>query len=82
MDDELPRPTVALFLDQAGDVDFRTILRLDCRAGQQPLSHAHELGPRNRAQLASLAIEHGLTIYSADTDFARFSEISWVNPLA
>lgn len=34
------------------------------------------------AQLAALALEHGLTIYSADADFARFTEVSWVNPLA
>lgn len=34
------------------------------------------------AQLAALAIEHGLTVCSADTDFARFTEIRWVNPLA
>lgn len=34
------------------------------------------------ARLAALAIEHGLTIHSADTDFARFREIEWVNPLA
>ena len=34
------------------------------------------------AQLAALAIEHGLNVYSADTDFARFSEVDWVNPLA
>lgn len=33
------------------------------------------------AQLAALALEHGLTVYSADTDFARFTEVSWVNPL-
>lgn len=32
------------------------------------------------AQLAALAIEHGLTLYSADTDFARFSELSWSCP--
>jgi hypothetical protein len=33
-------------------------------------------------QLAALAAEHGLTIYSADTDFARFAEVRWENPLA
>jgi predicted nucleic acid-binding protein len=31
--------------------------------------------------LAALAIEHGLTLYSADTDFARFTELHWENPL-
>lgn len=34
------------------------------------------------AQLAALAIEHGLTVISADSDFARFDELSWQNPLA
>lgn len=34
------------------------------------------------AQLAALAIEHGLTLCSADTDFARFREVRWENPLA
>jgi toxin-antitoxin system PIN domain toxin len=33
------------------------------------------------AHLAALAIEHGLTLYSADTDFARFRTLKWVNPL-
>jgi uncharacterized protein len=33
------------------------------------------------AHLAALAWEHGLTIYSADTDFARFPNVPWVNPL-
>ncbi len=32
--------------------------------------------------LAALAIEHGLDVCSADTDFARFTEIRWLNPLA
>ena len=34
------------------------------------------------AQLAALALEHGLAVCSADTDFARFTEVEWVNPLA
>jgi uncharacterized protein len=34
------------------------------------------------AQVAALAIEHGLAVCSADTDFARFSEVRWTNPLA
>lgn len=34
------------------------------------------------AHLAAMAIQHGLDLYSADTDFARFTEIRWVNPLA
>lgn len=34
------------------------------------------------AHLAALAIEHGLSLASADTDFARFSELRWVDPTA
>jgi toxin-antitoxin system PIN domain toxin len=34
------------------------------------------------AQLAALALEHGLSVCSTDTDFARFAEIRWENPLA
>lgn len=34
------------------------------------------------AHLAALAIEHGLTLCSADGDFARFPGLRWVNPLA
>jgi toxin-antitoxin system PIN domain toxin len=33
------------------------------------------------AAIAALAIEHGLTVCSADTDFARFEEIRWIDPL-
>ena len=34
------------------------------------------------AHLAALAIEHGLTLCSADSDFARFAGLRWINPLA
>jgi predicted nucleic acid-binding protein len=32
--------------------------------------------------LAALAFEHGLVLYSNDTDFARFTGLRWTNPLA
>lgn len=56
--------------------------------------HAHVLGRLVRdhhctaalvpdAHLAALALEHGLRLASADTDFARFMpELTWVNPFA
>ena len=34
------------------------------------------------AVLAALCIEHGLEMISADTDFARFTEVTWHNPVA
>jgi uncharacterized protein len=33
------------------------------------------------AHLAAMAIEHGLTLCSADGDFARFTGLRWENPL-
>lgn len=33
------------------------------------------------AHLAAIAIEHGLTVFSADSDFARFPTLAWRNPL-
>ncbi len=41
--------------------------------------HAHLI---TDAVLAALCIEHGLTTVSADSDFARFPEIRWHNPVA
>lgn len=34
------------------------------------------------AALAALSIEHGLTMCSADSDFARFPQVRWFNPVA
>ncbi len=34
------------------------------------------------AHLAALAIEHGAVLASSDVDFARFSGLRWVDPLA
>jgi uncharacterized protein len=34
------------------------------------------------ANLAALAIEHGLEVCSNDGDFARFAEVRWINPVA
>jgi toxin-antitoxin system PIN domain toxin len=33
------------------------------------------------ASLAALAVEHGLAIVTADSDFARFPEVRWINPI-
>lgn len=33
------------------------------------------------ALMAAIAVEHGLTVISADSDFARFSDLRWENPL-
>jgi hypothetical protein len=34
------------------------------------------------AALAALAIDHGVAVVSTDADFARFSDVRWINPLA
>jgi toxin-antitoxin system PIN domain toxin len=49
----------------------RLIVELDLRANLVP-----------DAVLAAICIEHGLDIVSADSDFARFGEVTWINPVA
>ncbi len=34
------------------------------------------------AHLAALAVEHGVGVCSADSDFARFAGVEWFNPVA
>jgi predicted nucleic acid-binding protein len=50
--------------------------------GQLVLRHDVRGNLVTEAQFAALAFEHGLAICSADTDFARFTEVEWINPLA
>ena len=46
----------------------------------------HQMGSAGNlttdAQLAALAIEHQAELHSNDTDFGRFAQLRWVNPLA
>ncbi|MGI9018369.1 MAG: hypothetical protein ACR2HR_14915 [Euzebya sp.] len=49
----------------------RLLVDLDLRAGLV-----------SDAALAALCIEHGMGMVSADSDFARFGEVTWTNPVA
>jgi predicted nucleic acid-binding protein len=53
------------------DILHDLVTRLDLRAG-----HVTD------AVLAAICIEHGLDIVSADSDFARFGDLTWINPVA
>jgi predicted nucleic acid-binding protein len=53
--------------------DILARLIADNRVRSDLVHHAH---------LAARAIEHGLTLCSADSDFARFRGLRWMNPLA
>jgi uncharacterized protein len=33
-------------------------------------------------KVAALAIDHGLEVCSNDSEFARFGEVRWINPVA
>lgn len=47
------------------------------------LRRHHLVGPMvPDAHLAALAIEHGVVMCSADSDFARFTGLRWHNPVA
>lgn len=48
------------------------------------LVRAHDIrGPLvTDAQLAALAIDHGVPVVSTDADFARFRTVEWIDPLA
>ena len=49
--------------------------------GQLIVQHDVRAGLVTDAFLVALCLEHGLEMISADSDFARFPEIRWINPL-
>ncbi len=72
IDDWLDAPTI--WIPQPGrkhrEILGRLVRDLDLRANLV-----------SDAVLAALCIEHGLAMVSADSDFARFTEIEWINPV-
>jgi uncharacterized protein len=50
--------------------------------GSLLVQHDLRAGLVTDAALAAICIEHGLTMISADSDFARFHQVAWVNPVA
>jgi toxin-antitoxin system PIN domain toxin len=49
--------------------------------GELIATHDVRGGHMTDAVLAALCIEYGLAVVSNDSDFARFPEIEWLNPL-
>jgi uncharacterized protein len=50
--------------------------------GSLLVQHDLRAGLVTDAALAAICIEHGLIMISADSDFARFPQIDWINPVA
>ena len=68
----MAHPSVSIV--PAGDRHWEILSRmlLEGQARSELVSDAH---------LAALAIEHGVGVCSTDSDFARFPQINWLNPL-
>jgi len=69
----LAQPNVRIVQPTHRHVEWLTRFLLAAGTGGNLTTDAH---------LASLAMEHGCTLYTTDTDFARFPGLSWQNPLA
>jgi predicted nucleic acid-binding protein len=46
------------------------------------LLYAYDSASPFHAQLASLALRYRAVVHTADSDFARFADVRWYNPLA
>ena len=71
VDARLDHPTICLLAESPRHwTVFQTLLRSANIRGSEV----------NDAHLAALAITHGATLASCDSDFARFPELRWENP--
>lgn len=72
VDGWLAQPNVKLISPAESHWDnFRSMLKA-ANAGSNLTTDVH---------IAALAADYGLVIYSNDSDFARFPNVKWVNPL-
>ena len=63
-----------VWVPAAGERTLRILERL-------MLNHHLTSSMTTDAQLAALAIEHGVAVVSADTGFGRFPDLTWINPI-
>jgi predicted nucleic acid-binding protein len=70
VDSWLERAWVPVPTDRHADVLRRLVVDSELRGNL--ISDAH---------LAALAVEYGVGVCSADSDFARFDGVTWINPL-
>lgn len=49
--------------------------------GSLLVDHDLRAGLVTDAVLAAIALEYGLSVVSADSDFARFPKLTWINPV-
>ena len=63
-----------VWIPEPGPAHAQILGRLLLQGGYRP-----DLVPD--AHLAAVAIEHGLTLCSADADFSRFEGLSYINPI-
>ncbi len=75
-----PEPTVLrLYPDGRALKQWSDLRRAAAILGELVTGHHVTANLVPDAMLAALATEHGLTVMSADTDFARFGEVRWEN---
>src|SRR5215470_14591146 len=73
IEDWLSPPTAWLRVTVSKEQRMLGGIGMACRSAGNLVPDAH---------LAALALEHGLTVVSTDTDFAKFPGVTWLNPIS